>query len=126
MGLALRPRAELTEVPPDLPVVYREALMLANKATFTQEELDAYEKVRDEIQQVLVIAEARWVEGQAEGHVEGEIKGRRDTLLRLLARAGIAVTDGDHALIQACTSVTTLDRWIDSVFGAKTAADVLS
>ncbi len=129
---------ELTEVPADLPVVYREALALANKATFTQEELDAYEKVRDEIQQVLAIAEARWVEGKAEGKAEGkvegkaegkaegEIKGRRDTLLRLLVRAEIALTDDDRALIQACTRETTFDRWIDNVFGAKTAADVLS
>ena len=129
---------ELTEVPADLPVVYREALALANKATFTQEELDAYEKVRDEIQQVLAIAEARWVEGKAEGKAEGkvegkaegkaegEIKGRRDTLLRLLVRAEIALTDDDRALIQVCTSETTFDRWIDNVSGAKTAADVLS
>ena len=129
---------ELTEVPADLPVVYREALALANKATFTQEELDAYEKVRDEIQQVLAIAEARWVEGKAEGEIEGEIRGeikgkaageinaRRDTLLRLLVRVGIALTDDDRARIQACTSATTLDRWIDNVIGAKTAADVLS
>jgi predicted transposase/invertase (TIGR01784 family) len=129
---------ELTEVPADLPLVYREALALANKATFTQEELDAYEKVRDEIQQVLAIAEARWAEGKAEGRAEGkaegkaegeaagEIKARRHTLLRLLVRAGIALTDEDRALIQACTSETTLDRWIDNVLGAKTAADVLS
>ena len=113
-------------MPADLPVLYREALALANKATFTQEELDAYEKVRDEIQQVLAIAEARWVEGKAEGKAEGELKGRRDTLVRLVVRAGIALTDDDRALIQACTSEMTLDRWIDHVFGAKTAADVLS
>ena len=75
---------------------------------------------------MLAIAEARWVEGKAEGKAEGEIKGRRDTLLRLLVRAGIALSDDDRALIQACTSNAILDRWIDNVFGAKTAADVLS
>jgi predicted transposase/invertase (TIGR01784 family) len=121
---------ELTEIPADLPAPYREALELANQAKFTQAELDAYEKVRDEIRQVLAIADARWAEGKAEGKVEGkaegEIKGRRDTLLRLLVRTGIALTDDDRARIQACTSETTLDRWIDNVFGAKTAADVLS
>jgi hypothetical protein len=48
---------ELTEVPADLsPGPYREALELANKATFTQEELDAYQKVIDEIQQVRELA----------------------------------------------------------------------
>ena len=28
--------------------------------------------------------------------------------------------------VQACADATTLDRWIDNVLGAKTAADVLS
>ncbi|MEP7122809.1 MAG: Rpn family recombination-promoting nuclease/putative transposase [Byssovorax sp.] len=113
---------ELTEVPADLPRLYQDALALANKATFTQEELDAYEKTRDEIQQVLAIAEARWVEGEA----AGELKGRRDTLLRLVGRAGIALSEEDRARIQSCIDEATLDRWIDNVFGAKTATDVLS
>ena len=99
----------------------------------TQAERDAYEKVRDEIWQVQAIADARWAEGMAKGEVkgrvegkaEGETKARRDTLLRLLGRAGIALTDADRARIQACLDDATLDRWTDSVFGAKTAADVL-
>ena len=130
---------ELTEVPVEVvPGAYREALELANKATFTQEELDAYQRVRDEIMQVAVIAAARWAEGKAEGIAEGitegrksgiaegELKGKRDTLIRLLARAGIALTEGDRARIQGCNDAATLDRWVDNVFGAKSAADVLA
>ncbi|AUX47483.1 hypothetical protein SOCE26_090040 [Sorangium cellulosum] len=64
--------------------------------------------------------------GKLEGIREGELNGRRDTLLRLLARAGIALTENESARIQACTEVATLDRWIDNVLGAKTSADVLS
>ncbi|AUX47341.1 hypothetical protein SOCE26_088600 [Sorangium cellulosum] len=60
------------------------------------------------------------------GKLEGELNGRRDTLLRLLARAGIALTENESARIQACTDVATLDRWIDNVLGAKTSAEVLS
>ena len=64
---------ELTEVPADLPQgPFREALELANEATFTQEERDAYQKVIDEIQQVRELAEAKWAEGKAEGKAEGE------------------------------------------------------
>ena len=130
---------ELTEIPEDLsPGPYRQALELANQAKFTQEELNTYERVRDEIRQVLEIAAERWAlgktegraEGKAEGLAEGEAKGKaeakRDTLLRLLARAGIALAEDDRTRIQVCADMATLDRWIDNVFGAKTAAEVLS
>ncbi|MGK3995899.1 hypothetical protein [Sorangium sp. So ce1024] len=40
----------------------------------------------------------------------GKIEGKRDTLLRLLARAGIVLGDDESARIQACTDVATLDR----------------
>lgn len=134
---------ELTSVPADLtPGPYGAALELANKAKFTAGELQAYEQARDEIRQVHEIAEARWAEGKAEGKAEGEIKGRIEgkiegktegkiegkieTLLRLLARAGIALTGDERARIGGCLDAETLDRWIENVIGAKTAADVLT
>ena len=130
---------ELTEVPADLtPGPYGDALELANKAKFTVAELQAYEKARDEIRQVLEIAEARWAEGMNEGMVKGRLEGRlegmvkgrleakRETLLRLFVRAGIALTDAERARIDACMDAETLDGWIDHVFGAKTAAEVLT
>lgn len=114
---------ELTEMPSDLPIgAYREAMELANKATFTQEDLDAYQKVIDEIEQVKELAEAKL----AEGKVEGEITARHNTLLRLVSRARIVLTDNDRARIHACTDTATLDQWIDNIFGAKTSADVLT
>ncbi|XXY50165.1 hypothetical protein WME91_03320 [Sorangium sp. So ce269] len=64
--------------------------------------------------------------GKLEGMREGKLEGKRDTLLRLLARAGIVLTENESARIQACTDIATLDRWIDNVLGAKTAAEVLS
>ncbi len=65
-------------------------------------------------------------EGKLEGIREGEVKGKRDTLLRLLGRAGIALTESESARIQACSDSATLDRWIDNILGAKTAAEVLA
>jgi hypothetical protein len=66
------------------------------------------------------------LKGKREGRLEGELKGKRDALLRLLARAGIALTEDERTRIQMCTDIATLDRWVDNVIGAKTAADVLS
>ncbi|HZF54142.1 MAG TPA: hypothetical protein VE093_36100, partial [Polyangiaceae bacterium] len=102
----------------------------ANKAKFTAAELEAYQKVRDEIRQVLEIAEARFAEGEAKGKAEGEIKGKieakRETLLRLLGRAGLVLTETERDRIEACVDAEALDRWIDNVFGAQTAAEVLT
>jgi len=130
---------ELSDVPADLaPGPYREALELANQAKFTEGELEAYQRVGDEIRQVIEIASARWAEGRAVGFLEGErrgeirgeirgaLKAKRGTLKRLLERAGITLTSEASMQIEGCEDVTILDRWIDQVFGAKTAADVLS
>lgn len=56
----------------------------------------------------------------------GRLDGLREALLRLVARAGITLTEADRARIQACNDAATLDRWVENVLGAKTAADVLS
>jgi alpha-amylase/alpha-mannosidase (GH57 family) len=128
-------RSDEAEMPADLPPgPYRKALEFADEATFSEEERDAYQKVIDEIQQVRELAEAKWadgkaegkVEGKVEGNLEGEIKARRHTLLRLLVRAGIALTDEDRTRIQGCTDTVILDRWLDNVIGTKTVTDVLT
>jgi PD-(D/E)XK nuclease family transposase len=124
---------ELTEVPADLtPGPYRAALELANKATFTMEELQAYEKTRDEIRQVLEIAEARWAEGKAEGLVEGEtsglakgeVKAKVGAILAVLAARGVPVGQEVRARIEACKDAATLDRWIIRAATASSAEDI--
>ncbi len=65
-------------------------------------------------------------EGKLEGKREGVLEGKRGTLLRLMARQGIALTGEERARIEACTDTATLDRWVDNAIGARTAADVLS
>jgi hypothetical protein len=64
--------------------------------------------------------------GKLEGLQQGKLEGRREALLRFIARAGITLTENDHARIHACDDVATLDRWSDNVLGAKTASDILS
>ena len=100
---------ELKDMPSDLlPGPYRQALELANKATFTQEELDAYQKVNDEIQQVRVLAAAKWAEGKAEGIVEG----MATSVLGVLAARGFTVPPATRARIEACRDPATLARWL--------------
>jgi len=99
-----------------------DALEGARTARFSREEWDAYIAAGMAIQNergALALAERQ-------GKLEGNLEARRDTLHRLLVRAGIALTEGDRARVQACTDAAALDRWIDNVFGAKSAAEVLS
>jgi predicted transposase YdaD len=65
-------------------------------------------------------------EGKREGNREGNLEGKREDLLQFLKCAGLAITKKERARIEACTDVATLDTWISRVFGAKSAADVLS
>jgi predicted transposase/invertase (TIGR01784 family) len=110
-----------------IPVALRHPQLLdaldgARTARFNRQEWDAYIAAGMAIQNergALAIA-------RGEGRDEGKLEARRDTLLRLLGRAGIAPTEEDRGRIQACADAATLDRWVDNVFGAKSATDVLA
>jgi hypothetical protein len=93
-----------------------------------------YDGLREPMQRAL---EAFVMERQSEGKAtfppfaqqlidRGKLDGKRDALLRLIARVGIALAEDERARILSCTDPATLDRWVDNILGAKTAADVLS
>ncbi len=88
---------------------------LANQATFTQPELDAYQKVQDEIRQVFEIAAYREAlgeaKGKAKGRAEGKAEGKAEAILDILAARGIAVGAEARGRIEACTDVATLRLW---------------
>lgn len=118
---------ELTEVPADLsPGPQRDALELANQAKFTQEELQAYERVRDEIRQVLEIAAERFAQGEAKGRAEGETAGRVAAILAVLTARGIAVSAEARARIEDCKDVALLEGWIARAATAASVEEVLS
>jgi flagellar biosynthesis/type III secretory pathway protein FliH len=90
--------------------------------------------VIDEIHQAQELAEAKWAEGLAkglaDGHAKGEIAGqiaaKRDSLLKLLKRAELRLTQAEQERIATCTDLATLDRWFDNALAAETVADVFS
>jgi hypothetical protein len=118
---------ELTEVPADLtPGPFGEALELANQAKFTMAELDAYQKTRDEIRQVLEISKERWAEGKAEGETAGILRGKVEAILAVLAARGVSVGQDARARILACKDAATLDRWIVRAVTAASAEEIFS
>jgi flagellar biosynthesis/type III secretory pathway protein FliH len=130
---------QLTAMPDDLlPGPHRAALELANKATFTPDELDAYRKVIDEIHQVQELADAKWAEGKSIGHAEGHAEGHKSGLaegavagkiaaiLAVLGARGIAVAAQDRARIESCRDLVTPDRWITRAATAASVEEVLA
>ena len=114
---------ELTEVPADLPPgAYREAVELANQATFSPAELDAYRKVMDEIQQAREYGEAKWAEGRS----EGVALGKATAILAILAARQIEVSAEVRAKIEACNDAATLDGWIARALTAASAEELVT
>jgi predicted transposase/invertase (TIGR01784 family) len=118
-----REAKNLDVIPPALSEgPFREALEVTRMATFTPAEWELYDRAKMAEQD----ARGALAVAHQEGHQSGLTDGKRDTLLRLLARAGIVLTDDDRARIQSCTDAAILDRWAENVLGAKTITDVLS
>jgi hypothetical protein len=63
-------------------------------------------------------------EGRAEGLAEGLAEGRVDSLLRILEKRGVAVTETQRARLHSCTDLDQLDKWIDRAVTATRAAEV--
>lgn len=63
-------------------------------------------------------------EARAEGYAEGRVKGRVDSILRVLARRGLAVHDADRDRITSCADLETLGTWLDRSVDAAQAKDI--
>ena len=85
-------------------VAQRAALELANEATFTDEELEAYRKARDEVQQMVQYGKDAELRGRNEGIAAGITLGRDEGIAAGLAplvrlferRIGRALTATEH------------------------------
>jgi predicted transposase/invertase (TIGR01784 family) len=122
-----REAKNLNVVPPALSEgPFRDALEVARTATFSPEEWEAYERAKMAEQDARGALAVARQEGVEEGHKSGVVEGKRDALLRLLARRGLVLTEDERATISACGDITTLDRWFDNALAAKTMADVFS
>lgn len=93
-----------------------DALEGARTARFSREEWDAY------IAAGMAIQNERGALALAER--TGELKAKRETLLRLCARASIVLAEEDRQRIHACEDAALLDRWTDQVIGATGARDI--
>jgi predicted transposase/invertase (TIGR01784 family) len=126
-----REAKNLDVIPPALSEgPFRDALEIARRATFSPAEWEAYDRAKmaeQDARGALSVARAEGLEeGERKGKLEGELAGKRAALLRLLARAGLALADADRHRIEACADAALLDRWIENVIGAKTVADGLA
>lgn len=116
---------KLSQIPDDLPGPrYREALTIANQMTFSKDELEAYHKAVDEIEQLRVLIDAKWTEGHKIGRKAGALEGKASAILTIFAARGIPVSDTVRERIAACLDAAVLERWI-SLAVTVTSADEL-
>ncbi len=127
----------LSEIPSDLPGSrYGEALGIANQMTFTKEELEAYHKAVDEIEQLRVLIQAKWVDGHrvgvaeghkagvAEGHKAGVAEGKALAIFATFAARGIVVREEMRARIATCKDAALIERWIGLAMTAASADEL--
>ncbi len=63
--------------------------------------------------------------GRKEGRRKGRLAEARTILRRVLARRGLELSADEEARIDACTTLATLERWIDDAVVASSAAEAL-
>ena len=63
--------------------------------------------------------------GETKGKAEGKAEGKREVLQKLVAKAGLALTDDQRTRIAAATDLAALDRWIDAVLAGLPTDDWL-
>ncbi len=107
----------------------RAALALANEASFSPEELEAYHKARAEVAQMVQYgkdnASRGYTRGEADGRVTGKAEGKAEAVLAILGARGIAVSEEQRAAITAVVEAERLDRWIARALVVSTAAEIL-
>ena len=108
---------QLQEVPADFLGAYRDALGIANQSTFSKDELEAYHKAVDEIEQLRVLMDAKWEDGRKTGLISA--------LLGFLAARGVAVGDAARKRIVECKDVALLERWITQAITVASADELV-
>jgi hypothetical protein len=96
----------------------RAALALANEASFSAQEIEAYRRVFDEIDQARLLARDAERRGRAEGHAEGHAEGRasalREAIVDLCELLGISVSADKRATL-ARANGTELEALRDAI-----------
>ena len=122
-----REATSLSVVPPALAEEpFRGALEVARTASFSSAEWEAYERAKMAEQDARGALAVAHQEGHRSGHRSGLAEGKRDALLRVLARAGLALTEDARARIAGCADLATLDRWFENALAAKSLTDVFA
>ncbi len=64
------------------------------------------------------------IEGEARGETKGKIAAKREMLLMLLDRQGIALDEEQRRQIDSCDDAARLDEWIRAALTAQSSAEV--
>jgi hypothetical protein len=100
------------------------ARALANEILANNTVAEALLRGRNAVIEAAMAARER--DGRIAGERNGRIEQARVSLLRVLARRALQVSDAQRAQIAACDDAATLERWLDRAIDAASASDVLA
>ncbi len=89
-------------------------LSLANESTFSDAELEAYRKARDEVQQMIQYGRDAEGRGHSLGRAEGRAEGVREAIAAVCELLGVALDDARRAWIVAADT-SALDARLASL-----------
>ena len=114
-------------VEPKLTAAQRKALTLASVASFTEQEREIYERVRQERWITEGLYEHAEAKGRAEGQAEGDLVATRRSLRLVLATSrGFQLSAEQEARIDHCTSTSQLSGWLQLAVTAGSIDEALS
>ncbi|WP_017537475.1 hypothetical protein [Nocardiopsis halophila] len=92
------------------------------------------EEARNEVEEIMSTSTLRYHsaytdrfvrQGLEQGLEQGIAKGKAESLLRVLAALGLAVSEAERERISACTDPDQLDSWLDRAVTATSVAELL-
>lgn len=121
--VSLEPNAALRRKYKDFVEVYAE-LSEEDKIRFRQDVLPSAARGGEIMGLFAEEREAGLKQGLQQGRVEGRVEERATSVLRILERRGLALTDSQRARILSCRDESLLDVWFDRAFDVS-SVDVL-
>ncbi|HEY0132853.1 MAG TPA: hypothetical protein VGB85_02200 [Nannocystis sp.] len=102
---------------------FQEEVMLNEPSPDVEVERESKE-LFEVLQRIWARDRAAKASAEAAGEARGFVVGQARALLKILDRAGIALSPEHHDKITSCEDPAQLDAWIDRAFDAKSAADL--
>ncbi len=67
-----------------------------------------------------------FTEAHRQSYAQGEAKGKAESVIRILQRRGLAMTDEQQRRVASCTDLAALDQWLDRVLSVASVDELFA